>query len=163
MDFDKIYGATERHDGLYNIGRNKYEARYGYGKDGDNGYDYRKVYHYKPSIEELKEEITALVNRQVDERILSGYTFAGKPVWLSSENQFNYKAVYDLACKDSGILPMRFKLGEDAEGNVVYHTFKTLEELGEFYMGAIQWINQCVQEGWKEKDGIDLSKYACED
>ena len=43
MKFDKIFGATERQDGLYKIGRSKYDARFGFGKDEKTGagYDYR--------------------------------------------------------------------------------------------------------------------------
>ena len=36
------------------------------------------------------------------------------PVWLSSENQFNYKAAYDLAVQTGGAtLPVTFKFGTD--------------------------------------------------
>lgn len=31
---------------------------------------------------------------------------------------------------DSSVLPLKFKMGEDADGNVVYHTFETVDELG---------------------------------
>ena len=31
----KIYGATERQEGLYKIGRNKRELIYGFGKDSE--------------------------------------------------------------------------------------------------------------------------------
>ena len=36
-----------------------------------------------------------------------------KRIWLSSENQFNYKVAYDLALQTNGAnLPIIFKFGE---------------------------------------------------
>lgn len=162
MSFEKIYGAKERQDGLYKIGRNKYEACFGYGVDSNNSYNYRKQYRYKPTVEEIKEEIISTVNSAVDEKILSGYEYNGKQVWLSMENQFNYKAVFDLAVQTNGkTLPIKLKLGtkEDAE----YEVFETLEEFTAFYTGAISFIQTCLQEGWEEKDSIDWDKFKCDE
>ena len=53
----KIYGATERQDGLYKIGRNKWELIYGFGKDSEKaetGYNYRERYSHKPTPDEVK-------------------------------------------------------------------------------------------------------------
>lgn len=162
MNFEKIYGAKERQDGLFKIGRSKYEARFGYDTDGENGYNYRKQYRYKPTLEELKEEIITIVNKAVDEKILSGYSYKGKQVWLSMENQFNYKAAFDLAIQMNGkTLPVKLKLGtvENAE----YETFETLEEFTEFYTGAISFIQKHLQEGWEEKDSIEWDKFKCDE
>ena len=155
--FEKIYGITERRDGVVRRGMEWY-LYFGQGKDGQGDYACRKVYNHRPTGEELRSDITELVNKSVDEKILTGYVWNGKAVWLSSENQFNYKSVYDLALRDSSVLPLKFKMGEDADGNVVYHTFETIEELRDFYVGAIKYINDCINEGWTEKDGIDTGK-----
>lgn len=164
MGFDKIYGANKRQDGLTKIGRKKYEARFGYGEDAaGNGYNYVEQFKgRKPSVEELKAEILALVDKNTDERIISGYSYNGKLVWLSSENQFNYKAAYDLALQTSGkSLPVKVKVGTTEEPE--YITFDNVEDFGNFYLGAIKFIQQCLQEGWTEKDNIDWSAYECED
>ena len=50
MKLEKIYGATARQDGLYKIGRNKYELIYGYGVDGENGYNWRRRYRNLPTV-----------------------------------------------------------------------------------------------------------------
>lgn len=163
MGFDKIYGAKERQDGLYNIGRDKYEARFGYGVDSENGYNYRKVYGYKPSLDELKQEIISLVDNSTDQRILTGFKWNGKPVWMSMENQFNFKSIYDLAVQDNSILPVTFKLGEEEDGTVVYHTFEKLDDLEDFYKTGVEYIGQCLKEGWEEKDAIDWNKFVCDD
>jgi hypothetical protein len=113
-----------------------------------------------PSFEEIKEAVLADINARTDEKILSGFVWEDKPVWLSSENQFNFKAAYDLAVQTQGqSLPVKFKLGEDEQGNPVYHVFEDLAEFTDFYSKAIAYINQCINDGWERKDGIDWSQY----
>lgn len=119
----------------------------------------QKVKTY-PTIDEIKESILTDINSQTDEKILKGFVWNNKPVWLSSENQFNFKAAYDLAIQTQGQnLPLKFKLGENEDNEPVYHTFSTVEELNEFYLSAIAFIQQCLNEGWKLKDSIDFSVY----
>ena len=105
--FEKIYGITERRDEVVRRGREWY-LYFGQGKDNQGDYVLRKVYDHKPSGDELRADIVELVNKNVDEKILSGYVWKDMPVWLSSENQFNYKSVYDLALHDSSVLPVKF-------------------------------------------------------
>lgn len=164
MKFDKIFGATERQDGLYKIGRSKYEARFGFGKDEKTGvgYDYRKQYKYKPEVDELKDEIFELVNEEVDKTILSGYEYDGKMVWLSTENQFNYKAAYDMAVQTGGAsLPVTLKLGTLEKPE--YVTFEDVETFSAFYIGAIKFIQKVLEEGWNEKDKVDWTKFECDE
>lgn len=118
--------------------------------------------NHKPTLAEIKETVTAGYNVQIDEKIKSGYTWKGMEVWLSTENQFNYKAAYDMAVQTSGeSLPVTFKFGTNEEPQ--YHTFPTLEELTNFYTGAMAWVNQCLAEGWQTKDAIDWTKYNIEE
>ena len=80
------------------------------------------------------------------------------PVWLSSENQFNYKAAYDLAVQTAGAtLPVKFKFGTDDVP--CYHTFQTIEELTDFYMKSIQYIQKMLDECWDRKDAFNLDSY----
>ncbi|MBR6031323.1 MAG: hypothetical protein IKP36_05100 [Bacteroidaceae bacterium] len=156
MKLEKIYGAEARQDGLYKIGRNKYEIIFGYGQEGDRGYNYRRKYRYLPTVEELKADIEETVNAQTDEKILTGFVWNEKHVYLSTENQFNFKAAYDLAVQTQGqTLPVKFKLGEDAEGRPVYHTFEDMAEFTDFFTKAIGFVNVTLNEGWVEKDAID--------
>lgn len=114
---------------------------------------------YKPSIKEVKEFVLGIINLQTDEKILSEFIWNNKPVYLSTENQFNFKAAYDLAVQTNGQnLPITFKLGE-INDEPIYHTFTTVEELADFYMKATAYINQCLNEGWQKKDNIDWSIY----
>lgn len=112
----------------------------------------------KPGIETIKDLIFDWINDRVKEKILSDFTYLGKPVWLSHENQFNYKACYDLAVQTNGSnLPLEFKFGTDALP--YYATFNTLDELTDFYTKFVNFIMKTVSTGWKEKESIDFTLY----
>lgn len=119
----------------------------------------RDYYGDMPTRETLRSDIEALVNDITDERILCGFVWKDNPVWLSSENQFNFKAAYDIAVQTEGAnLPARYKLGQDEKGNPIYFEFKDVETFSDFYLGCMNWILQCINEGWREKDGVDYDK-----
>ena len=112
----------------------------------------------KVNINQVKAFILEEINKRTDEAILSSFTWKEMPVWLSTENQFNYKAAYDLAVQTNGAnLPTVFKFG-DTE-NPKYYKFDTLEELQDFYLKAMQYINEQLAIGWAKKDSIDWSVY----
>ena len=133
--------------------------------------EWNEVYLYKRqypnvSISTVKEAIIADINARTDERIVSGFVWtpegsdSGIPVWLSTENQFNFKAAYDLAVQTGGAtLPVTFKLGEREDGTPVYHTFETMAGAQDFYVKAVAHINQTLAAGWQEKDAIDWAPY----
>ena len=113
-----------------------------------------------PSLDTIKKSIIADINSRTDEKILSGFMWRNINVWLSSENQFNFKAAYDLVVQTNGqSLPVKFKIGETENKEPVYHTFETMEEFTDFYTKAIAYINKCLNEGWELKDSIDWSEY----
>lgn len=112
----------------------------------------------KPSLEQIKTFITNAINQRTDEQIRSGFVWRDMPVWLSSENQFNYKAAYDLAVQTGGAnLPTVFKFGDN--DNPQYHKFETVEELSDFYTKAMAYINEQLAIGWVKKDSIDWEQY----
>lgn len=113
---------------------------------------------FKPSLEQLKKLVLDAINKEVDEKILSGFVWKDMSIWLSTENQFNYKAAYDLAVMSQGqSLPVTFKFGTTE--SPVYYTFETLNDISDFYISAMAYINSTLAEGWKLKDGIDWSVY----
>ena len=117
-----------------------------------------EMLYNKPTESEMKRMINGYYNRITDHRILQGFTWRGMPVWLSDENQRNYKAAYDLAVQTGGeTLPVVFKFGTDEQP--VYHTFGTMEELEEFYMSVYRHIEQCLADGWANKDAVDYGVY----
>lgn len=157
---EKIFGATERHDQLLVFGTERAVLIYGYGEDDGQGYDYRHTFDHKPTEQEIRDVIIAQINANTDAKILTGFVWQGKKVWLSTENEFNFKAAYDLAVQTGGAtLPVKFKLGEDGNGNPVYHTFTELSEFTDFYTKAIAFVNTTLNEGWAEKDSIDMTKF----
>ena len=112
----------------------------------------------KPSIEQVKSVVLNALNKDVDQKILSEFVWKNMAVWLSTENQFNYKAAYDLAVMSQGkSLPVTFKFG--STDNPVYYTFETLDDISDFYISAMAHVNSCLEEGWKKKDSIDWSVY----
>ena len=112
----------------------------------------------KVSFNQVKAFILEEINKRTDQSILSGFFWKDMPVWLSTENQFNYKAAYDLAVQTNGAsLPTVFKFGTTEEP--VYYKFDTLEELTDFYTKALTYINEQLAIGWYKKDSIDWSVY----
>ena len=87
----------------------------------------------------------------------SGFVWRDIPVWLSIENQFNYKAAYDLAVQTNGQLLPTFKFGTTE--SPVYHKFESLEDLRDFYISAISYVTDTLATGWKTKDKIDWTVY----
>lgn len=113
---------------------------------------------YKIRTFDIKQAVLNAINKDIDEKILSGFAWKDMSVWLSSENQFNYKAAYDLAVMSQGkSLPTVFKFG--TTDNPVYYAFESLEDISDFYVSAMAYINTCLADGWKKKDSIDWSVY----
>ena len=137
---------------------------YGLKELGEGKAEWFEVVFYKkqgkPDLEAVKKAVTADIDAQTDEKILNGYPFtpdgAEEPiiVWLSKESQTNFSEAHRLQ-----IVPVKFKLNETADKQPIYHTFESFEELDRFYKGGVQYINQCLNEGWQEKDSIDWAPY----
>ena len=132
---------------------------------GSKLYEWYEIYVSKAqinqlSLQDVKDAIIADIDARTDAKILNGYQFtpdgAEEPiiVWLSKESQTNFSEAHRLQ-----IVPVKFKLNEDESKNPIYHTFETFEELNRFYIGGVAYINQCLNEGWAEKDGIDWEPY----
>ena len=82
---EKIYGAKERQDGLYSIGRNKWELFYGFGKDNpddESGYNWRQKFKQKPNLADIRAIIKETINNETDHKIIEGFVWKGMPVWL---------------------------------------------------------------------------------
>ena len=108
------------------------------------------------------EAVAALVrgwqNARTEEEIRSGFVWEGEQVWLSEENQFNYKAAHDLAVQTGGkTLPVTFKLGTDAKP--VYRTFSTVDDLSAFYTAMVRHIQDALERGWRAKDAFSADSY----
>ena len=139
--------------------RNKWRVRWDVQEREDGSADYMEAeLTHKPTDEEIKDLVRTWYNEQTDAAILSGFDYDNAKVWLSQENQYNYKMAYDLAVQTDGqTLPVTFKFGTDE--TPVYRTFDTLDELADFYTKMVAYIQTTLADGWKKKDALDLSKY----
>ncbi len=116
-----------------------------------------ETFDHKPSLQEVKDVILGWYNTNTNKEILSGFKWKDIPVWLSMENQFNYKASYDIAVQSNGEILPTFKLGDTS--SPVYYIFESLEELKDFYTSAIHYVQSTLSAGWKKKDSIDWKAY----
>lgn len=125
-------------------------------KDGIVSYQ-SEILTSKPTIDEIKSVILNWYNTKIDNKILSGFTWNGFPIWLSMENQFNYKVAYDLAIQTDGRELPTFKFG--TRDSPIYYSFKSLDELKNFYTSVVTYISDILAIGWREKDNIDWEAY----
>ena len=145
---------------------------YGLKEDGDKAEWYEVVFYKKqgkPDLEAVKKAVIADINAHTDEKILNGFPWAilhgdnaGETVnvWLSEENQRNFSEAQRVAAMTEGAnLPLQVKVSEGADGVPVYDSFETIEEITNFYLAGVQFIDVCLKAGWAEKDGIDWAPY----
>ena len=119
---------------------------------------YSEQFKTIPDLSTIKKTVLDWYNSEIDKDILSGMTWKGYSVWLSTENQFNYKAAFDIAIQTNGEnLPIVFKLG--TTDNPVYYEFKEIDELKDFYFKSHAFIQDTLMKGWKKKDAIDWGVY----
>ena len=79
-----------------------------------------ETFDHLPALAEIKAVINEWYNRKITDTIESGYIWNGLKVWLSMENQMNYKTAYDLALQTGGEnLPVTFKLGGRRQPDVL--------------------------------------------
>lgn len=160
----KVYGILKDYTPVRQDD-SRYVISYGIEQVDETHYTWYEIIFYKkqhPSLtsQEIKDAVCEDINKQTDEKIVSGFKWHNQGIWLSMENQFNFKAAYDFAIQNNGAnLPITFKLGEDEYQNPVYYTFETVEEFSDFYTSAMLYVQQCLSEGWERKDAIDWSKY----
>ena len=113
-----------------------------------------EIHFYKkngrPTFEQAKAAIIADINEKVKDKIIGGFVWNDKPVWLSEENQMNFA---------QGVVPVTFKIGEQADGTPIYQEFTTKTELKNFVEACVAWKQQCLIDGWTTKDGIDWTPY----
>lgn len=153
----KILGGNNPLVECINYTTDKWMVLWDSNQEGDSISHMAEVFTHKPTIEEVKAVILDWYSKQVDQKILSDFTWNNIPVWLSIENQLNYKTAYDLAVETNGQKLPTFKFG--TVENPVYHKFESLEELKDFYIKYTTYVNDTITWGWELKDGIDWSVY----
>jgi hypothetical protein len=103
-----------------------------------------KVYEApKTSVDILVMRSNDKINKQTDNKILNDFTWNDNEFYLSMENQFNFKTLYDLRDEKEYPITIKTKTG-----------FALLEdkfELSEFYLSGVQFVENCLKEGWQKK------------
>lgn len=138
---------------------NKWRLRWDCKKNESNNFSFIEVdFNYKPTLSQIKEIITSYYNEQINNTILNGFVWRDMSIWLSTENQFNYKAAFDLAIQTQGqSLPVTFKFGTDEQP--VYYKFTTIEELTDFYTQSVKFVQETLTDGWEIKDSVNYKLY----
>ena len=153
----KVYGDSSPKLIEY-VGSGLWKLRWNVVKE-DSRFSYMESdLNSEPSLDEIKKIILAYYNQEIDNSILLGFKWNDMEVWLSTENQFNYKTAYDMAVQTNGAtLPITFKFG--SSDNPIYYKFTTLEDLTSFYTSAMTHIINILNQGWNTKDSINWNLY----
>lgn len=109
----------------------------------ENGYEEYVPTPYKPTMEEEIENSIRMINEETDRKILNDFVWNGNEFYLSIENQFNFKNLYDL--RDSREYPITIKTKTG---------FTTLEDVRDvecFYLDGVKFVEDCLKEGWQRK------------
>lgn len=121
------------------------------GEDGTQTCLYADFDH-KPTDAEIREFITEHYDAECDAECEWGMRYKGLIVYLSFENKFNFKAVFDLAARNPAkSFPLTFKFWKD-ENTPVYWEFRTIDELTEFYVSAMRHLMATYNKWWAKKD-----------
>ena len=98
---------------------------------------------YKPTVEEEIEQSVETINKETDERILNDFRWRDYEFYLSLENQFNFKNLFDLREIKEYPITIKTKTGFAALEDAI--------EVEEFYLSGVKFVEECLKEGWKRK------------
>jgi hypothetical protein len=147
---------------IYNPIKQLYKVRFDI-VEGENFSTYQEEnFVGKPTIDMIRDTIYSYYNLLAKNEIQTGFKYGGtgeeSTVWLSTENQFNYKAAYDLAVQTNGFtLPYTIIGGLYDNPNKI--TFTTLSDFKVFYVAMMNFINTTLEEYRYKKESVDFEKY----
>jgi hypothetical protein len=97
----------------------------------------------KISVETLVKRSNETINREIDRKILNDFVWKDNEFYLSMENQFNFKNLYDLRSVKKYPITIKSKTG--------FITLESAEEVEDFYISGVMFIEATLQEGWQKK------------
>ena len=109
----------------------------------ENGYEEYVPTLYKPTMEEEIEDSVKMINEETDERILNDFVWKDNEFYLSIENQFNFKNLYDLRDIKEYPITIKTKTG--------FITLEDVKEVEDFYLAGVLFVEECLKEGWRRK------------
>lgn len=162
---EKVYGSPVRQDGLYKIGRNKWEIIYGFGKDNESaptGWNWRKRYTRRPTLEEIKADIVGAIKEESAHRLRYGLQWNGLPVEYTEERKSDLTGI--IVGIQSGFvqLPIEINLGSAEDGTPSIYTFTTAEEIGEVASLIASHKTAVAKAEWNEISTLDMEVFTIE-
>ena len=109
----------------------------------EHGYEEYIQKPYKPTMEEEIENSVKMINEETDERILNDFVWNGNEFYLSLENQFNFKNLYDLRERKEYPITIKTKTG--------FTTLNDVQDVEEFYLSGVKFVEECLKECWERK------------
>ena len=104
---------------------------------------------YKPTMEEEIENSVKTINEETDNRILNDFMWKGNEFYLSIENQFNFKNLYDLRNMKEYPVTIKTKTG--------FTTLENEQQVEDFYLAGVEFVETCIKEGWQRKSAAEAS------
>lgn len=96
-----------------------------------------------PTLEELIENSNNTINRETDQKILNNFVYNDEEFYLTSENQMNFANMY--IAKEYLTYPQQIKT------KIGFIELTSAEDVTEFYLSGINFVKQCLEDGWLEK------------
>jgi len=116
---EKRYGASGPQNGLEKIGTNRWAVFYGFGKDSEDaetGYNWYQTYNHRPTLDEIKADIVAVIKEESEYRLRYGIKWNGYTVEYSETLKTDLIGI--LVGLQGGIMsfPQKLNLGSNADG-----------------------------------------------
>jgi hypothetical protein len=159
---DKIYGSPGRQDGLYKIGRNKWELIYGFGKDSEDdetGWNYRQRFNYRPGLDEIKNIIFKVIEDDNAAKLRYGLVWNGLPVEYTEERKSDLTGLLVALQGNILQLPITLNLGSNTDGSPVFYEFTSEEDVSSVASALSAHKIAVCNEEWKEKYSVDWTVY----
>ena len=161
---EKRYGAPGPQNGLEKIGTKKWAVFYGFGKDSEDaetGYNWYQTYDHRPSLDEIKADIVAVIKAESDLKLRYGYKWNGMTVEHSEALKTDLTGM--LVAIQGGMMqfPVEVNLGSQSDGTPQVYPFSSLEELGAVAAGIAAHRAQVSKEEWAAIQALgDMEEYS---
>ncbi|WP_290456932.1 hypothetical protein [Muribaculum intestinale] len=155
---EKVYGSPKRQDGLYKVGRNKWELIYGFGKDSEDaptGWNWRERFTHRPSLDEIKAAIIDAIKAESACQLRYGMKWNGLTVEYTEERKSDLTGI--IVGLQGGFmqLPIELNLGSSADGTPSVFTFTTPEQIGEVAAGIAAHKTAVSKAEWEAINALD--------
>ena len=97
----------------------------------------------KKSVETLVKESVLRINAETDNKILNGFKYGQDEYYLTMQNQQNFANMF--IAKDYLEYPITVKT------KTGYAQLADVEQVTMFYLSGVNYIKQCLAEGWQKK------------